>query len=84
MSTRIFEDTQGKIWIVTMYGSNIEVSGCRNVKLSLYQIAISCALKLGITQTKNGFPIESVKEHNRIWKVIWEKGYELTENPRKS
>lgn len=74
MNTRVFEDTRGKIWIVTRSGSSIKVKGRRDVKESLYQIAINCALKLGMTQTKKGFPIESVKEHNRIWEAIWNKG----------
>ena len=73
-STRVFEDREGKIWIVTRSRQGVEVQGRRDLKESLYTIATSCALKLGVSQTKNGLPMDSIKEHNRIWRAIWKKG----------
>jgi hypothetical protein len=74
MNSRVFEDENGKIWIVTKCGSTLEIKGRRHAKESLHEIARSCALKLGVTQTKSGIPLEFINEHRRIWNAIWEKG----------
>ena len=74
MASRVFEDLNGKIWIVTKTGSNLDVKGRRDSRESLRDIAQSCAFKLQISQTKTGIPLEYVNEHRRIWNTIWEKG----------
>jgi acyl-coenzyme A synthetase/AMP-(fatty) acid ligase len=74
MASKIFEDTSGKIWIVTRTGSTIKVRGHRDVKVSLYVIARDCAQKLGVTRTRSGIPLEFINEHRRIWNTIWDKG----------
>ena len=74
MASRVFEDLNGKIWIVTKTGSNLDVKGRRDSRESLHDIARSCAFKLQINQTKTGVPLEYVNEHRRIWNTIWEKG----------
>ena len=74
MVCRAFEGQDGRTWIITRKGSRLTVMGRRGVNDSLYTIAISCALKLGLTETKKGTPVETIKEHNRIWKMIWDKG----------
>jgi len=74
VSNRVFEDEKGKIWIVTRVGSNLEVKGRRESSESLYEIARSCAHKLGVSETRAGIPLEYVNEHRRIWNTIWEKG----------
>lgn len=73
-NSRAFEDLNGKIWIVTKLGSKLEVKGRRDGKERLHDIAQSCALKLGITRTRAGMPLEYINEHRRIWNTIWEKG----------
>ena len=74
MNSKIFEDEKGKIWIVTRRGSSLEVKGHRDTKERLNDIARSCAVQLGVTQTKSGIPLEYINEHRRIWNAIWEKG----------
>jgi hypothetical protein len=74
MSRRAFEDLNGNIWIVTRTGSRTHVKGHRSVNESLYEIARSCAYKLGIKQTQSGIPLEYINEHCRIWNTIWDKG----------
>jgi hypothetical protein len=74
MSSRVFEDEKGKLWIIIRVGSNLEVKGQRDGSESLNEIARACARKLGISQTKSGVPLEYVSEHRRIWSAIWEKG----------
>jgi hypothetical protein len=71
---KVFEDEQGKIWIVTKTGSNLEVKGRRETRVSLHKIARSCAIKLGITETRTGIPLEYINEHRRTWNTIWDKG----------
>jgi hypothetical protein len=71
---RVFEDEQGKIWIVSRTGTNLEVMGRREIRVSLHKIARSCALNLGITETSSGIPLENINEHRRIWNAIWDKG----------
>ncbi len=75
MPCKAFEDEQGKIWIVTRTGTNLEVMGRRQIRISLHEIARSCALKLGITETSSGIPLEDINEHRRIWNAIWDKGH---------
>lgn len=74
MDSKVFEDEQGKIWIVTKTGSNLEVKGRRETRVSLHKIARSCAFKLGVTVTNSGVPLEYINEHRRIWNAIWAKG----------
>ena len=74
MDCKVFEDENGKIWIVIRVGPNLEVKGRRETSVSLHKIARSCATKLGITETTSGTPIEYVNEHRRIWNAIWDKG----------
>jgi hypothetical protein len=40
----------------------------------LHQVARSCALKLGVHETKSGTTLEYVNEHRRIWNLIWQMG----------
>jgi hypothetical protein len=77
VSSRTFEDENGKIWIVTRVGSNLKVKGRRDVSESLYKIARSCAHKLEVRLTKSGIPLEYVNEHRRIWNAIWDMGHEV-------
>jgi hypothetical protein len=74
VGNKVFEDEQGRIWIVTRNGSTVEVRGRRETGVSLHEIARSCATKLGVTSTSAGIPLEFVNEHRRIWNAIWEKG----------
>jgi hypothetical protein len=82
MSTRVFEDKTGKSWVVTKTGSSMEVKGRRDEETNLYDIAISCASKLGVTKTKNGIPLEYINEHRRIWNTIWYKGQDTKTNDK--
>lgn len=74
MGCKVFEDEQGGIWIVTKTGLDLEVKGRRGTKVSLHKIALSCAAKLGITETSTGIPLKTINEHRRIWNAIWDKG----------
>ncbi len=74
MNSRIFEDLNGNVWIVTRTGSHLAVKGHRNSRESLCEVARSCAKRLGVTHTKSGVLIEYINEHRRIWNTIWEKG----------
>lgn len=74
MGSKVFEDVQGKIWIVTRTGTNLEVLGRREIRVSLHEIARSCASKLGVTKTRAGIPLEYINEHRRIWNAIWDQG----------
>ncbi|MBN1188504.1 MAG: hypothetical protein JXA46_02015 [Dehalococcoidales bacterium] len=55
----------------------MEVKGRRESNESLYEIARSCASKLGITATKSGIPLAYINEHRRIWNAIWSRGREV-------
>ncbi len=77
MSYRVFEDENEKIWIIFRAGARLEVQGRRHSGERLYQIARSCARKLGIKETKSGLPIESISEHRRIWNTIWDLGMKV-------
>lgn len=74
MDTRLFEDSEGRVWRVMRRGSNFTVEGQRRPNERLYDIARSCARRLGVTQTSTGFPLEYVNEHIRIWNAIWARG----------
>jgi hypothetical protein len=76
VGSKVFEDEHGGIWIVTKTGSNLEVKGRRETRVSLHKIARSCATKLGVSETNAGVPIEYINEHRRIWNAIWQKGRE--------
>ena len=74
MTTRLFVDEDEKIWMVTKLGSTLKVKGQRIENVKLHEIAKSCAVKLGVTQTKSGVPLDHINEHRRIWNTIWDKG----------
>jgi hypothetical protein len=74
VGSKVFEDEQGRIWIVIKTGSHLEVRGRRESRVTLHEIARSCAVKLGVKATSAGVPLKLVNEHRRIWNSIWEKG----------
>lgn len=74
MSIRTFEDENGKIWIVTRVGSDLNVKGRRDARERLHKIAKSCAYRLGVWETRSGIPLEYINEHRRIWYAIWDEG----------
>jgi len=75
VETRIFLDESGKEWKVTKTKpGHFTIDSPMRLGQKRYEIARSCAFKLGVTQTANGDPVEHVNEHVRIWAVIWDKG----------
>ena len=76
MSTRVFYSQDGRRWTVAKLGSLVEVHGERMEDEKLYEIARSCAYRVGVVATRAGAPLAQVNEHRRIWSTIWEKGQE--------
>ncbi len=74
MGTRIFIDEKAREWIVLKRGSLLKVFGDNAENEPLYRIAQSCARKAGILETKAGIPLDSIKEHRKIWSAIWSRG----------
>jgi len=60
--------------MVTKVGSLLTVEGSVDHGEKLYQIARSCAYKLGVNSTRAGEPLDHVNEHRRIWSTIWNRG----------
>jgi hypothetical protein len=79
MDIRLFEDERGNLWKVSKLASNMNVEGPFREGEKLHQVARSCALKLGVYETKSGTPLEYVNEHRRIWNLIWQMGREVKE-----
>jgi hypothetical protein len=77
MKSRRFKDEKGRVWNVTKVGSNLNVEGEKEENETLYEIARSCAYRLGIAQTSLGIPLRYINEHRRIWNCIWRKGESL-------
>ena len=76
MKSRQFKDEKERTWTVHKVGSMMTVEGPKSSEESLYQIAQSCAARLGIFQTRLGVPLKYVNEHRLIWNLIWNKGQE--------
>ena len=78
METRIFLDEHDKEWKVTKTKpGHFRIDSPMKLGQKRYEIARSCASKLGVAQTVNGDPVEHVNEHVRIWTVIWDKGKQI-------
>ncbi len=58
----------------------MSVNGKKDDNEHLYEIAESCARKLGISQIQSGVPLQYINEHRRIWNSIWKRG-EDCDNP---
>lgn len=74
MQVREFLDEHGVAWRVCKLGANIKIQGENFHNLKKYQIARSCARKLGVLKTRDGVEIAQIIHHQRIWNAIWALG----------
>jgi hypothetical protein len=74
LSTKVFVSEDSREWAVTKVGSLLTVGGDLRDGEKLYEVARSCAFRLGVVSTRAGVPLEHVNEHRRIWSTIWDRG----------
>jgi hypothetical protein len=74
LSTKAFISEDGREWAVTKVGSLLTVGGDLRDNEKMYEVARSCAYRLGVMTTRAGVPLEHVNEHRRIWSTIWDRG----------
>ena len=77
MHIKEFQDEYGDIWRVYRIGTNVKIKGNGTGKRKKYEIARSCALKLGVLKTPAGVDMQDIVHHQRIWNAIWHLGRPL-------